>query len=75
MYIYNFSETKTKVCFSLHYNSDNSSLFVNGKEISKLGSSNKNHNVPTQFCVGSISNKFDSPDAKEVVLIENIYDF
>ena len=59
----------------MHYNSDNSYLFVNGKEISKVKASNKNHNVPTQFCVGSMSNKFDSSDAKDMVLIENVDDF
>ena len=28
----NFSKAKTKFCLSLHYNTDNSYLFVNGKE-------------------------------------------
>ena len=28
-----FSKAKAKVCLSLHYNSDNNYLFVNGKEI------------------------------------------
>ena len=27
----NFNETNTKICLSLHYNADNSCLFVNGK--------------------------------------------
>ena len=27
----NFSKENTKLCLSLHYNSDNSYLFVNGK--------------------------------------------
>ena len=29
----NFSKANTKFCLSLHYNADNSYLFVNGKEI------------------------------------------
>ena len=32
----NFNKTKTKLCLSLHYNSDNSYLFLNGKEIYKF---------------------------------------
>ena len=28
----NFSETNTKLCLSLHYDADNSYLFVNGKK-------------------------------------------
>ena len=31
----NFSKTNIKLCLSLHYNDDNSYLFVNGKEIFK----------------------------------------
>ena len=31
----NFTKTKVKFCLSLHYNSDNSYLFVNGTEICK----------------------------------------
>ena len=29
----NFSKVNTKCCLSLHYNTDNSYLFFNGKEI------------------------------------------
>ena len=34
-YSINFTKTKIKFCLSLHYNSDNSYLFVNGTEICK----------------------------------------
>ena len=43
---------------SLHYNADNSYLFVNGQEIFKFKAENKNFNCPTQFCLGIISNGF-----------------
>ena len=33
MYSINFSKTNTKFCLSLHYNREDSYLFVNGKEI------------------------------------------
>ena len=41
----NFSKAKTKFCLSLHYNADNSYLFVNGKEIYKFKTSNKNNKI------------------------------
>ena len=49
---------------SLHYNNDNSYLFVNGKEIYKFEASYEN-NFSSKFCLGSISNKFKL----------NVYDF
>ena len=35
-FTFNFSKANTKVCLSLHYNEDNSYLFLNEKEISKI---------------------------------------
>ena len=52
----NFSKATTKLCLSLHYNDDNSYLFVNGKEIFTFKGNNKNVNFPTPFCLGSIFN-------------------
>ena len=60
---------------SLYYNSDNSYLFINGKEIYKFKASNKNVNFPYQFCLASMSNKFDNVNSKEVSLKGNVYDF
>ena len=48
---------------SLHYNDDNSYLFVNGKEIFKFKADNKN------------VNGFSATDAREVSLNGNVYDF
>ena len=36
----NFSTARTKFCLILHYNGDNSYLFVNRKEIYKFKASN-----------------------------------
>ena len=60
---------------SLHYNDDNSYLFVNGKEIFNFKDDNKNVNFPTQFCLGSISNGLSAAESKEVSLNGNVYDF
>ena len=65
----------TKFCLSLHYKGDNSYLFVNGKEIFKFKSDNKNVNFPTQLCLGGISNGFSATESIKVSLIGSMYDF
>ena len=71
----NFTKANTKLCLSLHYHADNSYLFVNGKEIFKFKANNKNANISTQFCHGSISNGFSVTESREVSLNGNVYDF
>ena len=60
---------------SLHYNVDNSYLFVNSKEIIKFKADYKIVNFPTQFCLGSIFEGFSATESREVSLNENVYDF
>ena len=60
---------------SLHYNDDNSYLFVNGKEIIKFKADNKNVKFLTQFCLGSISDGFSATESREVFLNGNVNDF
>ena len=64
-----------QLCLSLHYSGDDCYLFVNGNEIYKFKASNKNVNLPQQFGLGSISNKFDHVDSEEVSLKGNVYNF
>ena len=71
----NFSKAKTKFCLSLHYDSDNSCLLVNEKEISTFKTSNRNNSFTSQFCLGSISIKFDYSGTKEVFLKGIVYNF
>ena len=71
----NFSKAKTKFRLSLHYNADNSCLFVNRKEIFKLKADSKNVNFLTQFCLGSISNGFSATESREVSLNVNVWFF
>ena len=70
-----FSKTNTKFCLSLHYDADNSYLFVNEKEIFKFKIDNKNVNFPSQFCLGNISNEYSATESREVSLNGNVYDF
>ena len=50
-------------------------MFVNGKEIFKFKTDNKNVNFPTQYCLGSVSNGFSASESREVSLNRNVYDF
>ena len=36
---------------------------------------NKHVDFPTQFCLRSISNKFDAFESRQISLKENVYDF
>ena len=71
----NFSKANTKFCLSLHYNDDNSYLFVDGKEIFKFKADNENVNFPTQFCLRSISNGYSATESREVSLNGKVHDF
>ena len=62
----NFSKVKTQFLLILHYNADNSFLFVNGKEIFKFKADNKNVSFLAQFCLGSMSNGFIATQSREV---------
>ena len=71
----NFTEANTKLYLSLHYNADNSYMFVNGKEVFRFKAGNINVNFPTQFCLRSISNRFSANEFREVSSNENVSDF
>ena len=60
---------------NLHYNADNSYLFLNVKKIYKFKAKDKNVNFPTQFSLGSISNRFGAHESRQVSLNRNVYDF
>ena len=53
MYSINFSEVGARFCLSLHYNGDNSYLFVNGKEIIKFKAEDSKI-VANPICLGNI---------------------
>ena len=71
----NLSKANAKFCLSLHYNANNSYLFVNGRETFEVKAGNKSVNFPTQFGLGSISNGFSTTESREISLNGNVYDF
>ena len=57
MYSTNFTVDNKKLCLSLHYNDDNSYLFVNGKEIINF-KAKESEIVPYSLFLGNISKDF-----------------
>ena len=41
----------------------------------KSTANHKNNNFPSRFCLGNISNEFDSNDLKEASFKGNVHDF
>ena len=62
------------VCLSLHYNGENSYLFVNGTEIHKF-KSNDTDIEASPLCLGNISKDFSVDNMKKRGLNGYVYDF
>ena len=74
MYSKNFTAGNKNFCISLHYNGDNSYLFVNGKEIINFKAKDSKI-VPYPLCLGNSSKDFSPSNAAKVGLSGYIYDF
>ena len=70
----NFTENNRKFCLSLHYNGDNSYLFVTGTEIHKFKAKDSEI-VTTPLCVGNISKDFFVNNMKKTRLNRYVYDY
>ena len=66
--------TKTKFCLSLHYNEENSYLFVNGTEIYKFKAKNSEI-AASPLCLGNISKDWSIDNKKKTGLNGYFYDF
>ena len=74
MYSINFTETRKKFWLSLHYNGDNSYLFVNGTEITKYKAKDSEI-VPNPICLGNISEDCSVSNMKKTGLYGSVFDF
>ena len=74
MYFINFTVTKKKFCLSLHYNGENSYLFVNGTEIYKFKAKDSEI-VATPLCFGNMSKDWSVDNMKETGFNGYVYDF
>ena len=74
MYSINFTENNKRFVLSLHYNGDNSYLFVNGTEIHKFKAKDSEI-VPYPLYLGNISKSFSVDNMKKQGLNGYVYDF
>ena len=74
MYSPNFTVDHKTFCLSLHYNGDNSYLFVNGKEVTKFKANNFEL-IKYCMCLGGLSKDYDRDSRKNTGLYGNVYDF
>ena len=74
MYSHNFTIANRTFCLSLHYKSDDSYLFVNGKEVNKFKAKNQSV-LGKKLSLRNISADFNQADRKSTGLYGYVYDF
>ena len=74
IYSINFTVTKKKFYFSLHYNGANSYLFVNGTEIYKFKAKDSEI-VTSPLCLGNISKDWPTDNMKKTGFDGYVYGF
>ena len=74
IYSTNFTVDNKKFCLSLHYNGDNSYLFVNSKEIHKFKTKDSEI-AGYPLCLGGLSKGFEVGYMRTSGLIRYVYDF
>ena len=74
IYSQNFTQSSKKFILSLHYNSDDSYLFVNGIQELKFKCKTE-HLVKENLCLGNLSDKWTISESEKTGLYGNIYDF
>ena len=73
-YSQNFTQPSKKFVLSLHYNSDDSYLFVNGKQELKFNCKTENL-VKENLCIGNFSDQWTASGSEKTGLYGNIYNF
>ena len=74
MYSINFTEKNKKYCLSLHYNKENSYLFINGTEIHEFKSKDSEI-LANSLCLGNISKEWSVDNIKKTGLNGYVYNF
>ena len=73
-YYRNFTDPGKKIVLSLHYNGDDSYLFVNGRQELKF-KAKTDQLVKEKLCIGSLSDQWTASESEKTGLYGNIYDF
>ena len=74
IYSQNFTQPSKKFILSLHYNGDDSYLFVKGKQELKFKTKTKSL-VKEKLCIGNLSDQWTTSELEKTGLYGNIYDF
>ena len=74
IYSQNFTAVNKKFVLSLHYNGDDSYLFVNGKRELKFKAKD-DQIVKEILCLGNINDDWTAANAQKTELWDEIYDF
>ena len=70
----NFTDPGKKFVLSLHYNGDNSYLFVNGRQELKF-KAKTDQLVKEKLCIGNLNDQWTTNKSEKTELCGNIYDF
>ena len=70
----NFTDFGRKFVLSLHYNGDNSYLFVNGRQELKF-KTKTDQLVKEKLCIGNLSDQWTTSESEKTGVYEKIYDF
>ena len=70
----NFADFGKKFLLSLHYNGDNSYLFVNGRQESKF-KAKTDQLVKEKLCIGNLSDQWTTSESEKTGVYGKIYDF
>ena len=73
-YYRNFTDPGKKFVLGLHYNSDDSYLFVNGRQELKF-KAKTDQLVKEILCIGNLSDQWTASESEKTGLYGNIYDF
>ena len=70
----NFTDFGKKFVLSLHYNGDNSYLFVNGRQELKF-KAKTDQLVKEKLCIGNLSDQWTKSESEKTRVYGKIYDF
>ena len=73
-YFRNFTEPNVKFVLSLHYNGNDSYLFVNGRKELKF-KCKTDQLVKEKLCIGNLSDQWKARELEKTGLYGNTYDF
>ena len=74
IYSKNFTQTNKKFVLSLHYNDNDSYLFVNGKQELKF-KAKPDQLIKEKLCIRNLSDQWTTSESEKTGLSGNIYDF